>query len=53
MDPAQKLDIGNALALLGRQDARKACLLELIYFGGLYIEETAEAVAKILENPIL
>lgn len=43
-DPAQMIDLDNALTLLARQDARKARLLELIYFGGLSGEEAAEVL---------
>jgi RNA polymerase sigma factor (TIGR02999 family) len=43
-DPARMLDLDEALAMLARQDARKARLLELIYFGGLNGEEAAEVL---------
>jgi RNA polymerase sigma factor (TIGR02999 family) len=43
-DPAQMIDLDNALRLLERQDARKARLLELVYFGGLTGEESAEVL---------
>jgi RNA polymerase sigma factor (TIGR02999 family) len=43
-DPAQMIDLDNALTLLERQDARKARLIELIYFGGLSGEEAAEVL---------
>jgi len=43
-DPVKMIDLDNALTLLSRQDARKARLLELIYFGGLNAEEAAEVL---------
>lgn len=43
-DPAQMIDLDEALQKLEKQDARKARLLELIYFGGLSGEEAAEVL---------
>ena len=43
-DPVRIIDLDNALNLLARQDARKAQMLELIYFGGLSGEEAAEVL---------
>jgi RNA polymerase sigma factor (TIGR02999 family) len=43
-DPAGMIDLDLALTSFARQDARKARLLELIYFGGLTIEEAAEVL---------
>ena len=43
-DPERMLDLENALGLLERQDARKAKLLELFYFGGLNAAEAAEVL---------
>ena len=38
------LALDEALEALARQDARKACVVELRYFAGLSVEETAEVV---------
>ena len=43
-DPVTMLDLDNGLNKLARQDARKARLLELIYFGGLNCDEAAEVL---------
>ena len=43
-DPAQMVDLDRALQRLERQDARKARLLELVYFGGLTGEEASEVL---------
>jgi RNA polymerase sigma factor (TIGR02999 family) len=43
-NPVSIIDLDDALNLLARQDARKARMLELIYFGGLSGEETAEVL---------
>jgi RNA polymerase sigma factor (TIGR02999 family) len=40
-DPVDILDLDRALALLSKQDARKAQLLELFYFAGVDCEEAA------------
>ena len=44
IDPVRMIDLDNALTQLDRQDARKARLIELIYFGGLSGEEAAEVL---------
>ncbi|MBS0276805.1 MAG: sigma-70 family RNA polymerase sigma factor [Proteobacteria bacterium] len=41
---ANILELDEALSLLARQDARKASIVELIYFGGLTYEEAAAAL---------
>jgi RNA polymerase sigma factor (TIGR02999 family) len=43
-DPVDVLALHEALERLARLDARQARLVELRYFGGLSIEETAEAL---------
>lgn len=43
-DPAPMLDLDDALSRLSAFDQRKARLLELLYFGGLTVEESAEVV---------
>ena len=42
---AELISLDDALAALARLDARKARVVELRYFGGLSIEETAEVVS--------
>jgi RNA polymerase sigma-70 factor, ECF subfamily len=42
---AEILDIDRALERLARRDAEKARIVELRYFGGLSVEETAEVLA--------
>lgn len=42
--PADLLALDEALGALAVEDARKARILELRYFGGLSVEETAEAL---------
>jgi RNA polymerase sigma factor (TIGR02999 family) len=44
-DPAQILDLNEALEQLALQDARKARLMEMHYFGGLTCDEAAVALA--------
>jgi len=39
--PPDLLDLDNALEKLARQDARKAQIVELLFFGGLTYEESA------------
>lgn len=41
---ADLLDVDAAIELLAREDPRKAQVVELRFFGGLSIEETAEAL---------
>jgi RNA polymerase sigma-70 factor, ECF subfamily len=43
-DPTPMLDLDDALKRLATFDGRKARLLELLYFGGLTVEESAEVV---------
>jgi RNA polymerase sigma-70 factor, ECF subfamily len=38
------VELDEALSMLARQDARKSRIVELRYFGGLSIEETAEVL---------
>jgi RNA polymerase sigma factor (TIGR02999 family) len=38
------IELDEALGMLARQDARKSRIVELRYFGGLSIEETADAL---------
>jgi RNA polymerase sigma-70 factor, ECF subfamily len=38
------VELDEALSILARQDARKSRIVELRYFGGLRIEETAEVL---------
>jgi len=42
---ADVMALDDALDRLARQDARKARIAELRYFGGLSVEETAEALS--------
>ena len=42
--PTELLDLHDALATLAKVDARRAQVVELRYFGGLSISETAEAM---------
>lgn len=42
--PAVMIELNDALTELERQDARKARLIEMRYFGGLTAEESAEVV---------
>ena len=42
------LDLDNALADLAKVDPRKARLVELRYFGGLTMEESAEGLGTSL-----
>jgi RNA polymerase sigma-70 factor (ECF subfamily) len=44
--------LDEALAALGRLDPRKARVVELRYFGGLSVEETAE-VLKVSRSTVL
>jgi RNA polymerase sigma factor (sigma-70 family) len=39
------IELDDALSLLAVQDARKSQIVELRYFGGLSIEETADVLA--------
>jgi DNA-directed RNA polymerase specialized sigma24 family protein len=50
--PVDLLDLDAALYELAAADARKALVVELRFFGGLSIEETAEAldIAKATVN---
>jgi RNA polymerase sigma factor (TIGR02999 family) len=43
-DPAELLDLDRALTRLAERDPRQARVVELRYFSGLSIEETAEAL---------
>ena len=45
MDPAEALAVDRALAALAALDAEAARVVELRYFAGLSVEETAEALA--------
>jgi RNA polymerase sigma factor (TIGR02999 family) len=42
--------LDDALAALGRQDERKARVVEMRFFGGLSVEETAEALGVSVET---
>ena len=42
--PADLISLDNALQALARMDARKAQVVELRFFGGLSVEETAEVL---------
>ena len=42
--PQTLLALDDALATLAKQDPRRARILELRFFGGLNVEETAEAL---------
>jgi len=42
--PADLVSLDNALQALARMDARKAQVVELRFFGGLSVEETAEVL---------
>jgi len=44
------LDLDEALSALSRNDARKGRVVELRYFGGLSVEETAEVLGISLET---
>ena len=44
-DPAEMLALDRAMQSLAVFDERKARVLELRYFGGLSVEETAQAMA--------
>jgi RNA polymerase sigma factor (TIGR02999 family) len=44
MAPLDVLDLEDALKELGRLDSRQARVVELRFFGGLGVEETAEAL---------
>lgn len=44
LDSAQIVALHDALAMLERVDARKSQVVELRFFGGLSLEETAEAL---------
>jgi RNA polymerase sigma factor (TIGR02999 family) len=43
--PTDLVALDDALSALAATDARKACVVEMKFFGGLSIEETAEALA--------
>ena len=50
-EPAQRvLALDDALTELSKEDARKAQIVELRYFGGLTVEETAEALGVSAET---
>ena len=51
-DDADLLTLDDALSALAKHDARKARVVELRYFGGLSVEETAE-VLKISPQSVL
>lgn len=51
-ETVELLDLNRALSKLEKIDARKAKLVELRFFGGLTVEETAE-VLKISPNTVL
>jgi len=51
-DDADLLGLDDALSALAKHDARKARVVELRYFGGLGVEETAE-VLKISPQSVL
>jgi RNA polymerase sigma factor (TIGR02999 family) len=44
LEPAQLVQLNDALTALGNVDARKSKVIELRFFGGLSVEETAEAL---------
>jgi len=45
------LALNQALESLSKIDARKSCVVELRYFGGLSVEETAEVLGISPEQP--
>ena len=50
-DPTRFVDLDGALTRLGEMDARQARIVELRFFGGLNVEETAD-VLKISEKTV-
>ncbi|MBI3819659.1 MAG: sigma-70 family RNA polymerase sigma factor [Planctomycetes bacterium] len=50
VDPAELLDIHEALEALAREDAEVAQIVELRYFGGLSLEETASVMGRTIRQ---